>query len=178
MEQCSDDPRGTERRTSRHAVSLTIARSSLAIKRAAKLTTSLRPSTLASDFKLSVLQLQPRGLLYKAVIVVQLHPWFVTAVDRAYDINCFFSETDAMITSNLEVSSLRPNPIQVGPTLPTCFYSLHLDSPTGAAVRYAKVGDQVWHVWECESDTMGMLVHNCVVHDGHGTEIPIIDANG
>ncbi|VDK76260.1 unnamed protein product, partial [Cylicostephanus goldi] len=54
--------------------------------------------------------------------------------------------------------------------------------PNGRPVKYATIGQQVYHQWICESetiDTFCMLVHSCTVDDGKGDEVvPILDANG
>jgi hypothetical protein len=57
-------------------------------------------------------------------------------------------------------------------------YGLHMDGPNGPSVRYAQVGDRIWHVWDCPSDVYGMLVHSCYVLDGQGNEVQIIDEHG
>ncbi|KRX53283.1 Cuticlin-1 [Trichinella sp. T9] len=123
-------------------------------------------------------QLQPKGLAVTTTVVVQLHPLFITKLDKAYKVRCFYMETDHMITSNLEVSTIAATPIEETSPLPICNYYLKMGSPDGEPVSYAKVGDQVWHVWECESEKYGLLVHSCTVQDGKGNNITIIDEHG
>ncbi|KAL1241673.1 Cuticlin-1 [Trichinella spiralis] len=123
-------------------------------------------------------QLQPKGLAVTTTVVVQLHPLFITKLDKAYKVRCFYMETDHMITSNLEVSTIAAAPIEETSPLPICNYYLKMGSPDGEPVSYAKVGDQVWHVWECESEKYGLLVHSCTVQDGKGNNITIIDEHG
>lgn len=36
-------------------------------------------------------------------VVVNFHPLFVTHVDRAFNIRCFYMETDELISSKLDV---------------------------------------------------------------------------
>lgn len=43
----------------------------------------------------------------------------------------------------------------VMPSMPTCFYSIHMDNPTGPLIRIAKVGQKVYHKWECEPTSDG-----------------------
>lgn len=62
--------------------------------------------------------------------------------------------------------------------LPSCNYSVHQDSPNGPLVRYTKVGELLYHVWECPSKMYSMLLYNCRVVDGKGTEYSIIDTDG
>ena len=51
-------------------------------------------------------------------------------------------------------------------------------SLTGAPVRFAKVGDKVFHKWSCESGAHGMLVHSCVARDGAGAAYELINSAG
>lgn len=48
-------------------------------------------------------QIDPRGVEYSMVVVVQLHPLFVTKVDRAYHVQCFYMEADKSVTASLDV---------------------------------------------------------------------------
>uniref|UniRef100_A0A5S6Q7B4 ZP domain-containing protein n=1 Tax=Trichuris muris TaxID=70415 RepID=A0A5S6Q7B4_TRIMR len=124
-------------------------------------------------------QLKPKGLAVTSTFVVQLHPFFITKLDRAYKVRCFYVEAERTITSNLEVSTISASPIDQQTPLPQCTYSLRMERPDGEPVRYARIGDRVWHVWECDSaDTYGMLVHSCSVRDGKGNQIEIIDDKG
>lgn len=137
---------------------------------------------------------------------------FITNVDKAYNLKCFYMEAAKIVTAGLEVryadedlgklilettyvrlliswilyySMLQTDTISSGTEaatgvgiMPQCNYTLRLDSPSGALVRYAKVGDKVWHLWECTTDTYGILVHSCFVTDGQGNEFNVIDQNG
>ena len=48
-------------------------------------------------------------------------------------------------------SPLTTEPLNAGHAMPQCMYSLHIGSANGPMIRYARVGDKVWHVWECPS---------------------------
>lgn len=37
------------------------------------------------------------------VFVVNFHPQFVTKVDKAYNVRCFYAQSDKTVTSQLEV---------------------------------------------------------------------------
>ena len=101
-------------------------------------------------------QIEPRGVQYGLVVVVQLHPLFITKVDKAYHVQCTYLEAEKMVTSGLEVSMLPTEPpIAESSPMPACQYSLHADSPNGALVKYARIGDKVWHKWECPSGECG-----------------------
>ncbi|KHJ47942.1 zona pellucida-like domain protein [Trichuris suis] len=124
-------------------------------------------------------QLKPKGVAVTSTFVVQLHPFFITKLDRAYKVRCFYLEADHTITSNLEVSTISPSPIDQETSLPQCTYNLRMERPDGESVRYARIGDRVWHVWECDAgNSYGMLVHSCSVRDGKGNQIEIIDEKG
>lgn len=61
-------------------------------------------------------------------------------------------------------------------------YEILSGNPTGTAVRYAKVGDSVYHKWTCVSeaeDVYCMRVHTCTVNDGQGGEVvEVLDRKG
>nr|CDJ97859.1 Endoglin CD105 antigen domain containing protein [Haemonchus contortus] len=63
--------------------------------------------------------------------------------------------------------------------MPLCTYTIRRESINGPVVQFAQVGDQVFHVWQCESDMFSMLVHSCFVDDSNGQERkPFIDEYG
>lgn len=61
-------------------------------------------------------------------------------------------------------------------------YEILGGSATGVQIRYAKVGDSVYHRWTCLAETKGvycMRVHTCTVSDGQGGEtVTVLDKNG
>lgn len=75
-------------------------------------------------------------------------------------------------------SDLTTRSVQSDAELPTCKYSVHRDSPNGPMIQYSKIGEVLFHVWSCKSDMYKMLLTNCKVVDGKGTEFQLIDANG
>ncbi|KAH7728187.1 CRE-CUTL-11 protein [Aphelenchoides avenae] len=62
--------------------------------------------------------------------------------------------------------------------MPTCKYTIRKDEIDGPILHYARVGDQVVHRWECESEMYGLLVHSCWVEDGQGEKRMVIDERG
>lgn len=112
-------------------------------------------------------------------IIISFHNTFITKVDRAYRCTCFYMEADKVVTSRFDVSMLPTTDLIDTAKMPLCTYSVHKDSITGPLVQYAKVGDTVFHVWNCESDMFSMLVHSCFVDDGNGEERkPLLDEHG
>jgi hypothetical protein len=59
--------------------------------------------------------------------------------------------------------------------MPTCKYQI-LDGTEGAGadIRFAFVGQMVYHKWTCETsttDTFCMTIYNCYVDDGKGDKV-------
>ncbi|CAG9540301.1 unnamed protein product [Cercopithifilaria johnstoni] len=125
--------------------------------------------------------LNPRGVFVTTVIVITFHPKFLTKIDRAYRIQCFYMESDKTVSTQIEVSGMTTAfQTQVVP-MPVCRYEILEDGPSGAPVKYALVGDHVYHKWTCDSettDTFCALVHSCTVDDGKGDTVEILDSDG
>ncbi|KAM3719833.1 Cuticlin-3 [Dirofilaria immitis] len=125
--------------------------------------------------------LNPRGVFVTTVVVITFHPKFVTKIDRAYRIQCFYMEADKTVSTGLEVSEMTTAfQTQVVP-MPVCRYEILEGGPTGAPVRFAMIGDHVYHKWTCDSettDTFCALVHSCVVDDGKGDAVEILNEEG
>uniref|UniRef100_A0A915ATP1 ZP domain-containing protein n=1 Tax=Parascaris univalens TaxID=6257 RepID=A0A915ATP1_PARUN len=66
--------------------------------------------------------------------------------------------------------------------MPVCRYEIVAGGPHGAPIRYAKIGDSVYHKWTCVSEldeVYCMRVHTCTVYDGQGGErVEVLDARG
>ncbi|OZC10025.1 hypothetical protein X798_02871 [Onchocerca flexuosa] len=90
---------------------------------------------------------------------------FLTKIDRAFRLNCFYMESSKTITQQLEIR-----------------YEILSGDETGIQVRYAKVGDSVYHKWTCLAETNDlycMKVHTCTVSDGQGGEtVEVLDKKG
>ncbi|CAJ0604991.1 unnamed protein product [Cylicocyclus nassatus] len=125
--------------------------------------------------------LNPKGVFVSATVVVSFHPQFVTKVDRAYRIQCFYMEADKTVSTQIEVSDLTTAfQTQVVP-MPVCKYEILNGGPTGEPVQFATIGQPVYHKWTCDSeteDTFCAVVHSCTVDDGNGDTIQILDDNG
>ncbi|ETN79771.1 hypothetical protein RB195_019764 [Necator americanus] len=125
--------------------------------------------------------LNPRGVFVSTTVVVSFHPQFVTKVDRAYRIQCFYMEADKTVSTQIEVSELTTAfQTQVVP-MPICKYEILNGGPTGEPVQFATIGQPVYHKWTCDSETMDTfcaVVHTCTVDDGNGDTVQILDENG
>ncbi|CAI2297863.1 unnamed protein product [Caenorhabditis sp. 36 PRJEB53466] len=122
---------------------------------------------------------EKRGMEMSMTIIISFHSTFITKVDRAYRCTCFYMEADKVVTNKFDVSMLPTTDLIDTARMPLCTYSVRRDSITGPIVEYAKVGETVFHVWNCESDMFSMLVHSCFVDDGNGDERkPLLDEHG
>uniref|UniRef100_A0A8R1XNS9 ZP domain-containing protein n=1 Tax=Onchocerca volvulus TaxID=6282 RepID=A0A8R1XNS9_ONCVO len=125
--------------------------------------------------------LNPRGVFVSTIIVISFHPKFITKIDRAYRIQCFYMEADKTVSAELEVSEMTTAfQTQVVP-MPVCRYEILEGGPTGTPIRYAMIGDHVYHKWTCDSETTDIfcaLVHSCTVDDGKGDTVEILNEEG
>jgi len=48
----------------------------------------------------------PKGMAMSSTVVISFHRTFITSVDRAYKINCFYLEADKEVKQSLEVSTI------------------------------------------------------------------------
>uniref|UniRef100_A0A915J3B9 ZP domain-containing protein n=1 Tax=Romanomermis culicivorax TaxID=13658 RepID=A0A915J3B9_ROMCU len=117
------------------------------------------------------------GIVFSLVIVVSFHGTFETMNDRAFRCMCFFRNIKR-VTNFLDVSMLGTTELLDTAKTANCFYSMHAESPSGPLVRYAKVGDRIFHVWECDDQNQGILVHSCWVNDGRGARFDLVDVDG
>ncbi|KFD51039.1 hypothetical protein M514_08080 [Trichuris suis] len=92
-----------------------------------------------------------RGVEQSMTVIVSFHDTFITKVDRAYRCTCFFMEADKAVTSDFEVSDLATTDLIDTARMPSCSYRVRRGSINGPAVSYANVGEQVYHVWQCDS---------------------------
>jgi len=125
---------------------------------------------------------EPKGIFVRSTIVISFHPNFLTKIDRAYTIQCFYMEADKTVSTEIEVSMITTGfQTQVVP-MPVCRYEI-LDAADGNGnpVQFAIIGQAVFHKWTCDTDTIDtfcMVVHSCTVDDGQGDNLQLIDENG
>ncbi|MFH4980064.1 hypothetical protein AB6A40_006773 [Gnathostoma spinigerum] len=50
--------------------------------------------------------LNPRGVYLTTTVIISFHPQFVTKIDRAYRIQCFYMEADKTVSTQIDVSDM------------------------------------------------------------------------
>lgn len=95
-------------------------------------------------------------MFYSVTLVVSFHPMFVTKVDRAYHVKCFFEEAIRTITAGIDVSMISTADITAfRSSSGTCTYTIHQGTVSSGAgnigppISVAQVGDKIVHKWEC-----------------------------
>ncbi|XGW20655.1 hypothetical protein V3C99_003994, partial [Haemonchus contortus] len=126
--------------------------------------------------------MHPRGVSFSFTLVVSFHPLFVTGMDRAFHVRCFFLESIKSLATEYGVGSskLQTELVEQDFQLPDCVYQLH-DGPSGPAIHFAQVGQRVTHRWTCEDDSSwiyGLLIHSCYADDGQGNKFELVDDRG
>ncbi|CAG9530723.1 unnamed protein product [Cercopithifilaria johnstoni] len=122
--------------------------------------------------------IQPEGMQFSTILVISFHPLFITKLDRAFHIRCMYREIVRAVSSGIEVSAIATQAVEYDYPFPNCIYTIRRDEIDGPILKYARVGEQIVHRWECLSDVYGLLVYNCYVEDGQGEKQIIIDENG
>ena len=86
-------------------------------------------------------------------VVMSFHPSFLTKIDRAVRVQCFYMEADKTVSTDIEVSGLTTSLQTITVPMPTCRYEILDKIPDGTPVRFATVGQPVFHKWTCETQT-------------------------
>ncbi|KAI6172423.1 Zona pellucida domain-containing protein [Aphelenchoides besseyi] len=120
----------------------------------------------------------PAGQSYSIVVIVQHHPLFLTEIDKAYSLTCFYRDEKSRLEQSLEISDITTAQIQDEPTNPDCVYEVLAGGIEGHVVKFASIGDILVHKWTCETMEQGILVHSCFVRDGLGNEFSLLDDRG
>lgn len=109
-------------------------------------------------------------------------------------------EAEKTVAQQLEVSMLTTHQVNEQFPMPQCRYHIRRGARDGPPVRFARVGEPVYHVWECDArkrlfcvlDELrenvlfflaaaylyGILVKSCFVDDGQGNKVELIDERG
>ncbi|KAI3409980.1 hypothetical protein GPALN_006346 [Globodera pallida] len=124
--------------------------------------------------------LNPRGVSYSFTLIISFHPIFLTGIDRAFNIRCFFTEAVRSIDASMDVSPLSTSVVERQFALPQCSYHLR-HGVDGPFLKYASIGEPVTHVWQCDPVAgwlYGVLIHSCFVDDGRGNRFDLVDDRG
>ncbi|VDK44366.1 unnamed protein product [Anisakis simplex] len=128
-----------------------------------------------------VRSLNPRGIFVRTTVVISFHPQFLTKIDRAYRIECFYMEADKTVSTQIDVSEITTGFQTQNVPMPVCRYEILDGSPAGEPVQFAIIGQQVYHKWTCDSETLDTfcaIVHSCVVDDGLGHSVEVLNEEG
>uniref|UniRef100_A0A158PBP0 ZP domain-containing protein n=1 Tax=Angiostrongylus cantonensis TaxID=6313 RepID=A0A158PBP0_ANGCA len=127
-------------------------------------------------------QREVNGVVIISTVIVSFHSIFITKVDRAYRLSCFYVEGTKRVQQQLDVAALTTQLLESQTQLPICRYDILSDGPNGIPVKYGRIGEMVFHKWTCVSeliDVYCMRVHSCTVYDGQGgSAVTVIDVNG
>ncbi|EYC14569.1 hypothetical protein Y032_0040g282 [Ancylostoma ceylanicum] len=124
-------------------------------------------------------KLSPPSLVVSFVAVISFHESFITKLDRAYHIQCAYTESNKSISTQMDVGTAAPTDLNGTASVPVCGY--HISSAEGKTIQNVRVGDRVKHEWTCKTPVpkmYSMLVHSCFVEDGAGQRYEVIDEDG
>lgn len=68
--------------------------------------------------------LNPVGIYVSTVVVITFHPLFLTKIDRAYEIRCFYMAADKTVSADLGVSDLTTGLVTSNLPMPVCRYEV------------------------------------------------------
>jgi hypothetical protein len=124
----------------------------------------------------------PKGIFIRSTIIISFHPNFMTKVDRAYTLQCFYMEADKTVSTDIEVSMITTGFQTQFVPMPICRYEILDAADGGTPVRFALIGQAVFHKWTCDTetvDTFCMYVYSCFVVDPAGADrLDLIDETG
>ncbi|VDD88055.1 unnamed protein product [Enterobius vermicularis] len=110
------------------------------------------------------------GYSYNVTVILQFHPLIITRADQGLSVSCFHPQTVSL--QEIGRSSLKKL------TDTECSYRLHRFSPEECVALDAKVGESLFHKWECDSPpNYHYLVHDCYVKS-ETKNIQILDSDG
>lgn len=118
---------------------------------------------------------------WQVTVIISFHPVFITKVDKAFAVNCFYGEVSREVSASFEVSMLPTTELLNSPGMPKCMYSVRRDAPDGLPITFAQVGERVFHRWECDSEMYGLVVKDCFVmgeEKGEEKPVEVLDSRG
>lgn len=124
-------------------------------------------------------------MYYGITVIVSFHPIFITKVDQAFHVKCFFEEASKGLTAELGVSmvsflqlnsyksilfQIPTTELEARHSIPGCTYSIHRSSiedldagkPAGPPIQFSKVGDKVLHQWHWYYLFFFLIIFICV----------------
>ncbi|GMT14773.1 hypothetical protein PFISCL1PPCAC_6070, partial [Pristionchus fissidentatus] len=121
----------------------------------------------------------PPGLRLSFVVVVSFHNSFITKLDKAYQVQCLYSESNRVISTEIDVNMHPSENVTETVVATSCDYKIR--NSEGRLDTNVRVGEVITHEWSCQSpypDVYSLLVHSCSVSDGKGDRMEIIDQRG
>ncbi|KAI1721088.1 von willebrand factor type A domain-containing protein [Ditylenchus destructor] len=110
------------------------------------------------------------GYQYNITVILQFHPLIVTRADQGLDVFCFHAQS--ISPQEADRSSLK----KLVDT--QCTYRLHRFGPEDCMALDAKVGESLFHKWECDTPpNYRYLVHDCY-GSSERKNVQILDGNG
>ncbi|OZC09507.1 von Willebrand factor type A domain protein [Onchocerca flexuosa] len=128
----------------------------------------------------------PAGMNYSTLINVIHDKWLVTGADKGFVAHCYQAQqsqeqnlvTDLDLQGEIKIAEILP----LNSVPPLCNYSIRADAPNGPLVQSAKLGETVYHRWECENgealDLYGLHIHDCYAESEIEQQHIIIDSKG
>uniref|UniRef100_A0A7I4Z2C2 ZP domain-containing protein n=1 Tax=Haemonchus contortus TaxID=6289 RepID=A0A7I4Z2C2_HAECO len=111
-------------------------------------------------------------------IVVSFDYEYLTEEDKIYDLTCSYSSQNISVNAYYDTINFAAQSVRNSSVLPTCHYSLRLNSPDGMRIHTAKIGQLVYHRWSCPSEEFSFKVYRCYIHNGEHQSYLIINDKG
>ncbi|CAB3401343.1 unnamed protein product [Caenorhabditis bovis] len=110
------------------------------------------------------------GYFLNITVILQFHPLIITRADQGIDMSCF---VPSVVPQNEIANGVFKNAADT-----ECVYRLHRYNPGQCVALDAKVGETLYHRWECDCPPeYNYLVHDCFVQSEKNTQ-QILDSNG
>uniref|UniRef100_A0A5S6QFX8 ZP domain-containing protein n=1 Tax=Trichuris muris TaxID=70415 RepID=A0A5S6QFX8_TRIMR len=127
----------------------------------------------------------PDGVFVSMTILLLKHPLLFQYGDQAYRIQCFYGGRETFVHQELQIEELSSTKtLQNVIEKPDCVYTIRRGTVNGPIVKFAMLGMDVVHRWECESaendggNVYAMHVHSCYVKSETQEQVMVIDENG
>ncbi|VDK86223.1 unnamed protein product [Litomosoides sigmodontis] len=110
------------------------------------------------------------GYVFNITVILQFHPIIITRADQGLSISCFHQQPLSL--QEVGSSSIKKlSDVE-------CSYRLHRFASDQCVPLDAKVGESLYHRWECDSPpNYQYLVHDCFVKSKR-KNVLIMDSNG